>query len=54
MPHAEELGCVSELQSAIQIPTSTGSRQQLAIFEQTQDKAEVVRQMIENNHFSNC
>jgi glutamate---cysteine ligase / carboxylate-amine ligase len=52
LPHAEELGCVDELQSAIEIPKSTGAQQQVKIFKETQDHAQVVKQMIENNHFA--
>jgi len=49
---AKELGCLDELRSVIDIPTNTGARQQLDIFEQTGSRQEVVRQMIENNHWS--
>jgi glutamate---cysteine ligase / carboxylate-amine ligase len=50
--HAVKLGCVNELRSVVNIPDATGAKQQLAIFEQTGSKQEVVRQMIENNHWS--
>jgi carboxylate-amine ligase len=52
-PTAEKLHCSDELESALTIPSSTGAEQQLAIFEETGDRAEVVRQMIEQNHWSN-
>ena len=50
--HAVKLGCLDELRSVVKIPTATGAQQQLAIFEQTGSQTEVVRQMIENNHWS--
>lgn len=50
--HAEELGCLDELRSVVNIPDATGAQQQLKIFEQTGSLPEVVRQMIENNHWS--
>ena len=50
--YAVKLGCLDELRSVIDIPAATGARQQLEIFEQTQSKQEVVRQMMENNHWS--
>ncbi|NQV22985.1 MAG: YbdK family carboxylate-amine ligase [Rhodopirellula sp.] len=50
--HAVKLGCLDELRSVVNIPAATGAKQQLAIFEQTASKQEVVRQMIENNHWS--
>jgi carboxylate-amine ligase len=48
-PTASELGCVSELESATHLPGSTGSRQQLSIFEETGSRREVVRRMLEAN-----
>lgn len=48
-----ELGCTDELQSVLNIPGNTGAAQQLSIFEETGSKSEVVRQMIEANHWSN-
>ncbi|MHC4876567.1 MAG: carboxylate-amine ligase [Planctomycetota bacterium] len=51
MPIAEELGCVTELASLDDVPPNTGARQQLDIFRSTQDRAEVVRRMIEQNHW---
>jgi len=51
-PQAESLGCVSELESVLSIPGSTGAMQQLQIFEETSSRREVVRQMIEKNHWS--
>lgn len=52
-PVAEKLSCSDELESALTIPAETGAEQQLAIFNETGDKAEVVRRMIEQNHWSN-
>lgn len=49
LPAARHLDCVYELESAANLPKSTGSRQQLAIFEKTGDRREVVRQMLEMN-----
>ena len=51
-PVAEKLNCSDELESALTIPARTGAEQQLAIFGETGDKAEVVRRMIEQNHWS--
>jgi len=51
-PSAEKLNCSAELESALSISKETGAEQQLAIYEQTGDRAEVVRQMIERNHWS--
>jgi carboxylate-amine ligase len=48
-PMAERLGCTGELQSASQLPGSTGSQQQLVIFEETESRSEVVRRMLEAN-----
>ena len=48
-PTAESLDCVSELESASLLPSATGSRQQLAIFEETDSRREVVRRMLEVN-----
>ena len=48
-PQAEQLCCVRELNSAAQLPSSTGARQQLDIFENTGSRKEVVRQMLEGN-----
>ncbi len=48
-PTAERLGCVDDLQRVVQLPADTGSRQQLRIFEQTGDRREVVRRMLEQN-----
>ena len=48
-PTAESLDCVAELESASRLPGSTGSRQQLAIFEETDSRREVVRRMLEAN-----
>lgn len=51
-PMAEQLNCSDELESTLLIPAETGAEQQLAIYEATGDKAEVVRRMIEQNHWS--
>ena len=51
--HAVQLGFLDELRSVVNIPAATGAQQQLDIFKQTGSKQEVVRQMIENNHWSN-
>ena len=48
-PTAESLDCVSELESASLLPSATGSRQQLAIFDETDSRREVVRRMLEVN-----
>ncbi len=48
-PTAESLDCVAELESTSSLPVSTGSRQQLAIFEETDSRREVVRRMLEAN-----
>lgn len=50
--HAVKLGCLDELRSVVNIPATTGAQQQLDIFEKSGSKQEVVRQMIENNHWS--
>ena len=48
-PVAGTLGCVDELNLAVKLPASTGSRQQLTIFDETNSRHEVVRQMLERN-----
>lgn len=48
-PAARELNCLTELQSARNIPGHTGALRQLEIFEATNSRREVVRQMIEDN-----
>ena len=48
-PSAERLDCAEELELVSELPSTTGSRQQLDIFEQTNDRKEVVRQMLERN-----
>ncbi|MBM79768.1 MAG: glutamate--cysteine ligase [Planctomycetaceae bacterium] len=52
-PMGEQLDCVEELQSATKLPSNTGSCQQLKIFEHTNCRTEVVRQMIEANDWRN-
>lgn len=49
LPTAERLDCVAELQSVSRLPSSTGARQQLAIYEKTGSRREVVRQMLQCN-----
>ena len=51
-PIASDLNCSAELESILSIPGQTGARQQLAIFEASGSEQEVVRQMIEQNHWS--
>lgn len=51
-PLAADLDCAAELNSVLQIPSCTGAQQQLEIFEETGSQQEVVRQMIERNHWS--
>ena len=48
-PVAKQLGCLEELQTVTQLPATTGSLQQLRVFEQTGDRKEVVRQMLQQN-----
>ncbi len=48
-PAAIELNCLTELQSARNIPGNTGALRQLQIFEATRSRREVVRVMIEEN-----
>ena len=48
-PTAESLDCVSELETASLLPSATGSRQQMAIFKETDSRREVVRRMLEVN-----
>lgn len=54
----EQLGCLAEVQAIHEIAEQpTGAEQQLAIFEQTHDTAEVVRQMLEkwnDSMFAGC
>jgi len=49
LPTARKLGCVEELTAASRLPATTGSRQQLEIFEKTGDGAAVVREMLARN-----
>lgn len=48
-PQAEELHCSAELEFARLLPKQTGARQQLAIYQDTPDGAEVVKRMLANN-----
>ena len=49
LPMAEKLDCVEELNAASRLAESTGAKQQLAIYDQTNSRREVVRQMLEQN-----
>ena len=49
LPQARVLDCVDELKSSAQLASSTGAKQQLAIYEETDARKEVVRQMLEKN-----
>lgn len=51
LPTARKLDCVEELTAASQLPDITGSRQQLEIFGRTDDRAAVVREMLDKNHW---
>ncbi|MFN8706094.1 MAG: glutamate-cysteine ligase family protein, partial [Planctomyces sp.] len=48
-PAAIELSCLPELRSVRELPSNTGARQQLEIFQATQSRRQVVREMIERN-----
>ncbi|MCH7688465.1 MAG: YbdK family carboxylate-amine ligase [Planctomycetes bacterium] len=48
-PKAEELDCLAELQSVSKLPSVTGAKQQLEIFQKTNSRREVVKQMLEQN-----
>ena len=50
-PYADRLGCERELNYVKQLPKRTGAKRQLAIFEETGDCREVVRQMLQENHW---
>ena len=50
-PTAEKLKCRAELDYASTLPAATGALEQIAIFEEAEDEAEVVRRMLENNHW---
>lgn len=52
-PAAIELNCLQELQSVREIPGHTGALRQLEIFQATNSRREVVRQMIEDNKSRN-
>ena len=51
LPTANDLDCVAELQSASALAENTGANQQLAIYERTDDLREVVREMLNQNHW---
>ena len=46
LPIAESLSCTKELMSAKSLPENTGALQQLRIFEATNSRRDVVRQML--------
>ena len=50
LPMAETLDCVDELKSASELPSTTGAKQQLEIFQRTGSRREVVREMLDSNH----
>lgn len=50
-PMADRLDCAAELQAATRLPATTGSLQQLEIYGKTSDRKEVIRQMLERNHW---
>ncbi len=52
-PHARMLQCEKELAFATTLPANTGAKQQIAIFQETGDRREVVRRMIEQNDWRN-
>lgn len=49
---AEELNCVEELMKLPEVVRHAGARQQLQIFEETRSRTQVVRQMMDANHWS--
>ena len=49
LPMARKIHCAEELQDVLHLPNQTGAEQQLAIFEKTGSRKEVVREMIERN-----
>ena len=51
-PIAKDLNCESELESLRDVPASAGARQQLALFDETGSRKEVVRRMIGQNHWT--
>ncbi|MCH8830824.1 MAG: YbdK family carboxylate-amine ligase [Planctomycetes bacterium] len=51
LPKARELQCVEELKSVSALPKLTGAKQQLDSFAQTDNHQEVVRQMLQRNHW---
>lgn len=50
-PTAEKLQCRAELEYAATLHDQTGAIEQIAIYEETEDEAEVVRRMLKNNHW---
>ena len=53
LPTAEKLDCVPELKSVLHLHEATGAAQQLAIYEETGSRREVVRQMLQKNNWRN-
>ncbi|MEZ6057802.1 MAG: YbdK family carboxylate-amine ligase [Planctomycetaceae bacterium] len=51
LPTATRLGCAAELQYCKRLPTDTGAAEQLALFEQTGSRRDVVRQMLARNEW---
>ena len=49
---AEELGCTNELRGLTDVVKNAGAKQQLQLFDETNDRAEVVRRMIDANHWA--
>lgn len=51
LPTAESLDCVDELKAVSALSENTGASQQLEIYERTGDMREVVREMLNQNHW---
>lgn len=52
LPQATRLDCVDELKAASALPSSTGAKQQLDLFEKTGSRRTVVERMIEDNRWT--
>lgn len=52
MPTARELGCLNELKAVAWLPAQCGADEQLRIFERTGSRREVVRQMLDQYHWT--
>jgi len=52
-PVADSLHCRTELEFASLLPQSTGAQEQIDIYEATDHRREVVRQMLKTNHWRN-